>query len=92
MDMNTTVKAIHTITGLTAWLPKRVVDHAILGQYLVEVADDAKPYADGLFKPTTPEDFVKAPRRSRRNRDEPVVDVLEPEATVSFGAQIDEDN
>lgn len=88
----TTVNALNTITGLTARLPKRIVDHAVLGEYLVEVSDDAKPYASDLFKSTTPDEFEKTPRRGRKKKADEDTDETTTEGATAFGAQIDEDN
>lgn len=89
-----TVKALHTISGQVAVLPKRIVDHPILGKYLVEVDETAKPYASELFKATTPEEFAQSPRRNRKKSDEENT-VNETDQVLiadSVDISIDEDN
>ena len=78
-----TVRALHTVSGQVADLPKRIVDHPILGKYLTAVADDAKSYAPELYKPKTVEEFTEKPRRFSLGGlvKEPVV--IEDEAPVT---------
>lgn len=55
----------HTITGLIEEdTPQSLVDHEFFGQYLEVVDEDAKPLAEGLFRPGTVEDRSENDDRS----------------------------
>lgn len=90
-----TVKALNTISGQVATLPVRIVSHPVLGKHLVEVADDAKPYAPELYKSKSAEEFLEKPRRNRKIADESseVTDEDSSSAVITtFDPVIVEDN
>lgn len=54
MTMADTVRTRHLISGQIAEVPVEIFEHADLGPWLEEVADDAKPYVPGFYAPREP--------------------------------------
>lgn len=45
------VRTRHLISGQIAEVPVEIFNHAVLGEFLEEVSEDAKPYFDGMYAP-----------------------------------------
>jgi hypothetical protein len=91
-----TVKALHTISGQTAVLPTRLVNHPVLGVHLVAVDDKAKSFVADLYKAKSVDEFTSSSRRFRKDKAEKLEAIEEPKVvpTVaeSFDTTIDKDN
>lgn len=61
----------HTISGKKEEVPEHFLDHPVFGQYLEVVDEDAKPFAEGLFRSGTVEE------RAESRPDKPESKVLE---------------
>lgn len=61
--MSDLVWTLHTVSGVVARVPAHLLDHPVLGEYLIEVDPHTKSYQPDLWKPTTASDY-KAARAS----------------------------
>jgi hypothetical protein len=83
------VKALDTISGQVATVRERIATHPILGQNLVIVDEDQKPYAPGFYQPKTVEEYVET--RKPRSHKDPEPEVEEPEvAEIEDTAEVSE--
>lgn len=56
---NTQALVMNTVTGRVDRIPRKLLDHAVLGKNLVEVEEGTKPYATELHKSQTVEEFTE---------------------------------
>lgn len=87
-----TVKALNTISGQVASVPAKYLGHPVLGKNLVAVEDKAKSYAPELYKSKSADEFIAAPKRGRKAKDEREEEAVETVAFESDDISTDEDN
>lgn len=51
------IRVRHTVSGQIAEVPEHIFNHDILGRYLEEVDESAKPYVPELHTPRQADDF-----------------------------------
>lgn len=69
--------ALNTLTGLVDYQPDHIVEHPILGRYLLEVPEGTKPLLPGMFKPGTKDEFEEY--HQEEEAPAPVAPVAKPE-------------
>ncbi len=80
---NETANVLNTYTGKTAVIPRWILEHPKFNEWLVEVDDAQKPFAEEPYTSQTPEEFTEKKSKRGRKRTEtpeeaPIVE--EPES------------